>query len=193
MKEKDMYVPIQNWLSKRGYVVNEEWINKGAAKYRVDVIGVRSTGSVRQDDIEVVAVEAKVWGNLTSLGQVENYKDFAHKVYFATANEWIVDRYKDDCFRRKVGMLLVKSRRVLEIIAAPSENPRSEPLMAELLGNLYIVRCTLCQCYFDLWDEWDGTIYFPRHAQFKKSSTRIDRCLCEACKEQIIKMRSKEE
>ena len=191
--EKHLYRHIQGWLRREGYVVDKTWQNKGVDKYRVDAVGVRNSGTQYCDDIEIVAIEAKLWGNYQTLGQAENYKDIAHKVYFATASEDKAERYKDNCAEKNLGLLLVnkKTGRVNEVLSAPVSRPRSEAKMIEFLRKLYIGRCSLCKCYFDLEKGWDDTEWLPRLAEFNKAKYRMDIYICKACSRMVNKQACK--
>lgn len=188
--EKHLYKHIQNWLRREGYKVDKSWQNRGGDKYRVDVIGIRSSGTEYCDDIEIVAIEAKLWGNYQTLGQAENYKDIAHKVYFATASEDIAERHKDGCAEKNLGLLYInrKTERVAEVLSAPVSRPKSEAKMMEFLRKLYIGRCSICKCYFDLWEEWDDTKWLSRSAEFGKVKTNVNIYMCKKCYEMLYQM-----
>ena len=189
-KESGMYEPIQKWLRTQGYESRDGWINKGESKYRVDVVGIRNTGNWRYDDIEIVAVEAKMWGNYMSLGQAENYRDVAHKVYFATTSEDKVKKLKEGCVHKNLGFLLVdkRSKRVTEYLGASVIKPRSEAATLEFLRIIDIGRCTLCQCYIDLsGDKRKEVDRLSRWTKFNKKNTWISRYLCKDCQKYLNK------
>src|SRR3989338_2510288 len=107
MSETALYGPLQDWLKEQGYEVRDEWKNVGFYKCHIDVMGIKNSGNVFYDDIEIVAIEAKLSGSFTSLGQADNYKDFSHKVYFATAKKEISDQLKEDVLDKRLGLLQV--------------------------------------------------------------------------------------
>lgn len=184
--ERGLYKPIQNWLHKQGYIVDDTWINTGGDKYRVDVVGVRNSGNKFYDDVEIVAVEAKMWGNVKALGQTENYKDFAHKVYFATADETIADGLKEYCTRKKLGLLVIdrKTKRVNEVLGGQVDKP-NESQMIEFLRKIWVARCTLCGCYFDFGLERKQTVTLRRWTKFSKRKSKIRKYLCSKCIESV--------
>lgn len=188
-KEVHLYRHLQRWLRRRGYTVKDKWVNKGQDKFRVDVIGVKNTGSQHQDDIEIVAIEAKIGGNFQSLGQTENYRDFAHRVYFATTDKHMTERFQPDCFRKRLGFLLIDKRsgKVKELVGAPVILPRSEAQMVDFLRKIYVGRCSLCGCYFDLEKEWQETKWLPRYTQFSKPAVKISRYVCKSCKSDMFR------
>lgn len=186
--EKHLYKHIRGWLGRHGYVVDEEWENTGPGKLRVDVIGVRNSGTQFCDDIEIVAVEAKMWGGYQALGQAENYRDFAHKVYFATASKEKAESLTEGCIDKNLGLLYLNSSGgVTESLSAPVIKPKSDAKMIEFLANLYIGRCSICRCYFDIWEEWDDAKFLTRTTQFKKNGSRVHVYICKACKEMLDK------
>lgn len=182
-KEKHLYGHLQRWLRKKGYVVRDNWVNKGQDKFRVDVIGVKNAGSRFHDDIEIIAIEAKLKGNFQSLGQTENYRDFAHRVYFATINKDMAERFQPDCLRKRLGFLLLDKRsgKVKELVGAPVMPPRSEAQMVNFLRKIRVGRCSVCGCYFDLDKEWNETKWLQRSTHFAETKEKIDRYICKLC------------
>jgi hypothetical protein len=190
VKEASLYKPIHKWLEKEGYVVNDSWRNTGVGRYRVDVIGIKNSGNNYCDDIEIVAVEVKIHGNYTTLGQAGNYRDFAHRVFFATTDYDTAERLKDHCNQKNLGLLRVdkNTKKVTKIIDAPLIKPRNEVQMIEFLRKLYISKCTICGCYFDLRAEWDTAVVFKSSPKFSKADWKIKRYVCNDCKQHLDKL-----
>lgn len=96
MVEKEYYPVVRKWLERKGYycggfVVDSKgnpiyYQDKGTARLRVDVAGIKNVGSRVSDEIEVVAVEVRDIENVGArdIHDAYAYAQYAHKCYLAT-------------------------------------------------------------------------------------------------------------
>jgi len=101
IREKEYYVPIQDWLEKKhGCYVGRDrieggFIEFGNTEYQVDVLGVRNLDDPSR--LEIITVEVKSSdprGWYDGIGKTVTNMQFSHFVYFAAPI------YSMDYFRR---------------------------------------------------------------------------------------------
>jgi hypothetical protein len=159
MGEQEYYPLVRKWLESKGYycggfIEDSEgnpfyFQDKGTARTRVDVAGIKDIGASREYEIEVVAVEVRDAARIKyrDLQDALTHSQYAHKCYLATTGE-IVDLDKEDAHRLGVGLLRISGDRITEILSSGLNNPNQAKLL-HFLGALEIARCVLCGCYFE--------------------------------------------
>jgi hypothetical protein len=176
--EARYYKNVAIWLEKKGYYIGrsqpkvyrkgELFIRKGRKKAQVDVAGVRNVGKSYFDDIEIAIIEVKHSNTprpltLRELTQTRGYQIYAHNCYLATTDKIsITEENKTDARSHGIGLLRIpfdfcrkKSKKVeiddIEVILTPRRETPKEPEMLEFLATLDILRCAICDCYFNSW------------------------------------------
>lgn len=124
--EKKYYPKVRKWLENEGYycggfIHNSNgnpifFEDKGTARSRIDVAGIRDIGASREYDIEVVAVEVRDVKKVKfrDIQDAYAYSQFAHKCYLATTGE-VDNQDKEDAHRLGVGLLRIEGNKVKEI------------------------------------------------------------------------------
>ncbi len=176
--ESRYYRNVAIWLEKKGYYIgrsepnvyrkDELFIRKGRKKAQVDVAGVKNVGKSYSDDIEVAIIEVKHSNTprslrLLELEQTKGYQIYAHNCYLATTDSILLtEETKTDARSRGVGLLRIptdfyrkKAKYVrvddITVVQTPTKVIPRESEMLEFLDTLYILRCTICGCYFNSW------------------------------------------
>lgn len=157
--EKRFYPIVRKWLEKKGYycggfIEDSEgkpiyFQDKGTARLRIDVAGIKNIGSSVQDEIEVVAVEVKDADNvqLRDIQDAHVYSQYAHKCYLATTG--ITDEQdKEDARKLGVGLLEIRNKNVKEILSAQIKMPDYAKMM-QFLNVLEVAKCPICGCFYE--------------------------------------------
>lgn len=159
MGEEKYYPIIRKWLENHGYYCGgfiEDsngkpmfFQNKGTARLRIDVAGVKNVGTSLADEIEVVAVEVRDADNVQyrDIQDAYAYSQYAHKCYLATTGK-IDKQDRDDAHSLGIGLLKIRKNRVKEILS-PKLNTPSRAKMLHFLNVLEVSQCALCGCFFE--------------------------------------------
>ena len=161
--EERYYDLVRTWIEERGcycgggmyYKGTEKqrwYVRTGIKKLRADVIGLKNVGNEFIDRLEIVAVEVKDKDRIAfrDIQQAYGYSTFAHKVYLATTAE-PTEEDKATVIRMGIGLIHIVGRELEEILSPALMHP-DEAEMLRLLNSLWIVRCTICDCYVFKWD-----------------------------------------
>ena len=161
--EERFYNLVREWLEEKGYYCGggmyymgsnkERWyVKTGIRKLRADVIGIKNVGNELIDAIEIVAVEVKDKKTIAfkDMQQTYGYSTFAHKVYLATTAE-PTEEDKATAMRMGIGLVHITKGDINELLSPSLMHP-DEAEMLNLLNSLWIVKCTLCNCYVFKWD-----------------------------------------
>ena len=130
------------------------YINTGRQKQLVDVAGVKNTGTRHFDQIETVAVEVREIDRITmrDLQDARGYSNMAHRCYLAATTTPTESDIKD-AGQAGIGLIeIINKDKFKERLQAQYHEPDPGHL-TEFLHCLWIVRCTLCQCYVFNFDE----------------------------------------
>lgn len=159
MGEERYYPIVRKWLEKKGYYCGGSiedskgnpiyFQNKGTARLRVDVAGIKNTGNIVVDEIEVVAVEVRDVSNVSygDIKDADKYARFAHKCYLATTG--IIDSQdKEDAQKLGVGLLQIGDDRIKEVLS-PKREPPEYANMIRFLHGLEVTRCPICGCFYE--------------------------------------------
>lgn len=149
-REEQLYGRVEDWL-RRSYRCFHTVQNKGLTHSRVDVCGMRDIGGDLECDVELVGVEVKR-GNqpfATCAGQAAGYRVYAHRVYLAEFRPEPFTRTEQEIAAYLgVGLLhLTSSRRVLEALTAPRQEPVRK-LSLQLFEKLGYASCRVCGTAF---------------------------------------------
>lgn len=161
--EERFYNRVREWLEERGYycgggmyymgLEKERWyVKTGIRKLRADVIGLKNVGNELIDEVEIVAVEVKDKRTVafSDMQQAYGYSTFAHRVYLATTAD-PTEEDKAVALRMGIGLIHLTEGKLEEILS-PSVMHPDEAEMLNLLNSLWIVKCTICNCYVFKWD-----------------------------------------
>jgi len=219
--EERYYVSVRKWLETKGYYCGggmvyqatgrERWyVKTGIQNLRADVIGVRNVGNRFIDRIEIHAVEVKDEKRVTfrDLQQTYGYSTFAHRVSLATTAE-LAEEDKATASRMGIGLVRLIGRRAREVLSPGIMRP-NEAEMLKLLNRLWIIRCSICNCFVFKWefmDDLKGKSYHmfkrARQVDHMRDSTRkatpfaeldrneletryvIERYICRTCADQF--------
>lgn len=216
--EKKYYPKVRKWLENEGYYCggfihdsNGKPIyfqDKGTARSRVDVAGIKDIGTSREYGIEVVVVEVRDIKKVKfrDIQDAFAYSQFAHKAYLAITGKF--DKQdKEDAHRLGIGLLQIKSKQVEEILS-PKLNEPTQLKMQHFLNVLEIARCMICGCYFETYiikGEYTSFYKMRRPKYFKiaydhreidaldsaslrkmSSKYKISRYICKLCKEELF-------
>lgn len=159
LREERYYPNVRKWLEKKGYYCGgfiEDskgnpiyFQNKGTARFRVDVAGIKNTGNIVADEIEVVAVEVRDINNVGygDIKDADKYSRFAHKCYLATTGN-IDDQDKEDAQKLGVGLLKLRDGKVKEVLQ-PKQKPPEYTKMMRFLHALEVAKCPICGCFYE--------------------------------------------
>ena len=179
--EAKYYDLVREWLEKRGYYCGggmyyggtekERWyIRTGIKKLRADIIGLKNVGNEFIDELEILAVEVKEKDKISfrDIQQAYGYSAFAHKVYLATIAK-PTEEDKSTATRMGIGLIHIAGKKIEEILSSALMQP-NEAEMLKLLNSLWVVKCTICNCYVFKWDtiedlEGKSYIMFKRARQ----------------------------
>lgn len=158
--EKQYYQPLCEWLQKEkeyycgGTVTNTStketrwYANTGTRRQIADVIGIRNVGTELVDDIEILVAEVRDKDRITlrDLQDARGYSRIAHRCYLASTAEPTKENQRH-AERLGVGLIQISGvHRFSEILPSQRFEPSKEALL-ELLDNLWVAKCTICQCY----------------------------------------------
>ncbi len=157
VKERDHYRTVVEFLRGEDFNCFFAKESFGARDVGIaDAGGIRDVGGQYASDIEIIAVEVKVFWNkfATSLGQARGYSLFAHRCYLA------IPFYREKKFRNKhkematamgVGLIEIESAEgpCREVLTAPRATP-IERIMRRVLWLNGYARCIRCGSYFEI-------------------------------------------
>lgn len=161
MGEKEYYPAVRKWLEKKGYycggfITDSKdnpiyYQDKGTARLRVDVAGVKNVGSNVSDEIEVVSVEVKDANNVSvrDIHDASAYAQYAHRCYLATTAP-VNDQDRRDAQKLGVGLLQIRNNRITEALRAQFRIP-NHSAMIKFLHILDIARCPICLTFFEIY------------------------------------------
>lgn len=200
VSEKDYYRNVAVWLEKKGYYIGrvepglyrteDLFIKKGLKKAQVDVAGVRNVGKRYSDDIEIAIIEVKHSDkprtlSLQEIAQANSYHIYAHNCYLAATDRIsITPENEADAKSRGVGLLRIPfgfyrkgAKRVkiddVELVLSPKEKTPNEAEMLEFLAEIWILRCSICGCYFNTFGEYEEE--FPKLPPKERPFKRLER------------------
>jgi len=149
---------VGKWLEERAYFCGggmfymgterRRWyVRTGIKKLRADVIGVKNVGNEFVDNLEILAVEVKDKDHIAfkDLQQAYGYSTFAHRVYLATTAS-PTEEDKATALRMGIGLIHIDGRDLKEVLSPTFKQP-DEAEMLKLLNSLWIVKCSMCNCY----------------------------------------------
>jgi len=170
--EERYYEPVRKWLTEEmGYYTGGDiyylssakkgkerfFTRTGFSDLQADVVGIKYSGNDYSSDIKVCVVEVKDTREISrqQINQAFGYRRMAHYVYLAAPAE--IDTGVREIVRELgIGFLQIGSKKKVTLIETPSPSEPSEAELVLLLHNLWIAKCTFCQCYFPLWGDWNG-------------------------------------
>ena len=158
MGEKEYYPIIRKWLEKNDYYCGGQvyskgnpiyFQDKGTARLRVDVAGIKNVGSRVSSEIEVVAVEVrdKKKVSVRDIHDAHAYAQYAHKCYLAITSP-ISNQDKEDAGRLGVGLLHIGKHRVTEALSPQGKMP-DYSMMLKFLSVLQVAKCSICGIFFE--------------------------------------------
>jgi len=223
MGEKRYYSLVRKWLENQGYYcggfIYEKgkpyyFQNKGTARLRIDVAGIKNVGSSVEDEIEVVAIEVRDVDKvqLRDIQDANAYSQYAHKCYLATTG-LIDEQDKEDARKLGIGLLEIKDKKVKEVLSPQSKQPEYAQMM-RLLNVLEVARCPICGCFFETYivkENKDRSFYKlirPKYFKVAHDHPRVDaldsrelqklppeykifRFICKACMKEFFPQKLK--
>lgn len=157
MKERDHYDFVVDFLRGDEFGCFFARKNFGAKDVGIaDAGGIRDVGGQHASDVEVIAVEVKVYWNrfATYLGQARGYSLFAHRCYLAIPfykEKKFNSVHKEMATAMGVGLIEInpRTRDCREVLTAPRTNPIERVMMRVLWLNGY-ASCVRCGSFFEM-------------------------------------------
>lgn len=150
-KENALYPVVATWM-KKYFLCFKTAINKGLKYSRIDVVGVRDIGGDLSGEVETIGIEVKRGTSpfATAAGQTLGYRVYADRVYLADVKEKAFSHDEINIASHiGIGLIQIKKKKCIEILSSPIYKPNVR-LNLELLENLAIGKCQLCNSYFNI-------------------------------------------
>jgi len=125
---------------------------KGLKYSRIDVVGVRDIGGDLSGEIETIGIEVKRGASpfATAAGQTLGYRVYADRVYLADVKETAFSYDEINIASHiGIGLIQIKKKKCIEVLSSPVYKPNVR-LNLELLENLTIGKCQLCDSFFNI-------------------------------------------
>ena len=163
MKEETLYPYVKSFLED-DFECFVAFTKKGPKDVGfADIFGVRDIGGQYCGDIEVIAVEVKLWSSNfgKSLGQALGYSLFAHKCYlavkFSRTNDAFSLEEKEMANRLGVGLIGIRKYygvwKCKEILSSSQHTPM-QTLLLKTLDRLGYNKCSICGSLFGPAKKW---------------------------------------
>lgn len=158
MRESTYYKPLCEWLGReKGYFCGSQdtkwYIDTGFGGQRIDVAGIKNVGNNLVDQIETVAVEVRQGSRVTKrdMQDAHGYSNLVHRCYLATTAR-VQDDELSHARNLGIGIIEITGKDSFRELVEPKYHQPDEADLLKFLEGLWIGQCTLCKCYFHLWD-----------------------------------------
>jgi hypothetical protein len=153
--ESEMYEPLKDWLTERGYHVVGDEVSVGDVG-RIDVVGMRHIGGDLSSECELVGFEVKrgLSNFAKSLGQAHGYSVAVDRCYLVVCCEESSLTIRHELIAGRLGVGLIRAFQARgkfkfeQVTSAPPGRPMDEYRLqaAEKLNHAL---CSLCGSVFD--------------------------------------------
>jgi len=137
--EKELRLPLRNWLKQLGYEVEFEVPYPGPGRRRfIDVVGFKKGGFFTSD--EICAIEIKISPSRSAIdsafSQAKDYQRCSDFTYVAVS-PYLFLKYPDVVIQkardyRKIGLILVDKYRVINVLREAEENKYDDELWEKI-------------------------------------------------------------